>query len=607
MCNIAGWVDFDKDLTENSKTIDDMIQSISNKDCSSEVYMQHETMLLQGKAATQNDDRIISKQAKGDIYTIVFNGRLYNINEMKNELVCLGYNVAGETDAEVMLNSYIEWGKESLNKINGFFAFAIWKEKEKSIFLARDRVGAYPLFFYTYNNGLLFASSIKTLLKNPLVKPLIDNDGLKQLFLLGPGKCSGSGIIKGISELKPGYCLYFDKTNNTPKQYWRLKATEYKDNIKQSIDYVRYLICDSVNLQLRGKSDVACMLSGGLDSSVLSYLTAKEYRAKGKTLTTYSVDYADNTKYFEKNKFQPDSDNKYIPIMSKFIGSNHINIVLDNQKVAESVTEATISRGLPGMADIDSSLLLFLKEIKKSDNICFTGECADEFFGGYPWYHDEKLLYSATFPWSRSIEMREKLVQKGVLKDDCKEYVNSLYNQTINETDYLESDSSIDRRTREMFMLNFYWFMQTLIDRNDRMAAAAGVETRVPFCDYRIIEYAYNMPRSIKAYKRREKGILREAFKDILPPEIVWRKKSPYPKSCNPIIYSYAKQKLKDIMEDKTNLLPQLINKCYLKELMEMPPMQADPWYGQLMRLPQIFGYLISLDVFFKEYNITVE
>ena len=604
MCKIAGWIDFNNDLTNKSKIIDKMSKDNSVNDLDNGVYMQKEAVLIQFKKQTNNLPLTIS--AKGDIYSIVFCGSIYNAKQINNELNCLGYNFKGDIEAETVLYSYIEWGGECLNKFNGFFAFAVWKENEKSLFIARDRVGAKPLFFYNYNGGLIFASEIKILLNNPIIKPEIDEQGLKELFLLGPGKICGSGIIKGVKELKPGYLLYFDKYKNYNRQYWKLKAEKHKDNLKQTKQYLRFLLTDSVKKQLCGKSDVACMLSGGLDSSVISYITANIYKEKGNVLNTYSVDYKDNLKYFEKNKFQPDSDSKYIPLMTDILKSNHKNIVLDNLAVAKAVKEALKARDLPGMADIDSSLLLFLKEIGNYDKICFTGECSDEFLGGYPWYNDEKLLFSDTFPWSKSLNMRKQLLNKGLIKGNAEEYVNDLYNDTIDNTDFLPDDSKLDKRTRQMFMLNFYWFMQTLIDRNDRMSSFSKVETRVPYCDHRIIEYAFNMPRDIKLYKGREKGILRLAFEDVLPENVVWRKKSPYPKSFNPIIYDYAKSSLNKILNDKNSYLSQILNKNYITQLMNMSPLKADPFYGQLMRLPQLFGYLVQIEDFLNNFNIDI-
>lgn len=611
MCGIAGWLDFNKDITNYDKVINEMSLSLGNRGPDdSGTYIQHEIALIHRRLIVidpLNGVQPMKKNGKGDLYTIIYNGELYNTAELQKELLCLGYNFTGHSDTEVLLTAFIEWGENCLEKLNGIFAFAVWKEKEKSLFIARDRLGVKPLYYYKYEDGIIFASEIKALLKNPLVRPVIDDEGLKQIFLLGPGKICGSGIIKGIKELKPAEFIQFNKNYFNIKQYWKLSAKEHTQNLDQTIEQTRFLVTDSIKRQLVSDVPLACFLSGGLDSSIISMIASNSYREKGKFLTTYSVDYKDNSAFFEKNKFQPDSDNKYITLMADFIKSNHVNIVLDNIEVAKALYEASLARDLPGMADIDSSLLLFCREVKKNNTVCVSGECADEIFGGYPWYHDEKILFNDTFPWSQSVEMRKKLVQNGVLKDGCDEFVREQYLQTVQDTDYLPSENKLSRRMREMFMLNFKWFMQTLLDRKDRMSMYCGLEVRVPFCDHRLVEYAYNMPWEFKSLKGREKGIVREAFKDLLPKEIVWRAKSPYPKTFNPIYLNFVKEKLNEIMQDKNSLLPKLINKCYLKELLAMSPNVADPWYGQLMRLPQIFAYLIQTDYIFKEYKIEIE
>jgi asparagine synthase (glutamine-hydrolysing) len=292
--------------------------------------------------------------------------------------------------------------------------------------------------------------------------------------------------------------------------------------------------------------------------------------------------------------------------MTKHIGSNHKNVGLSSLKVAESLEEATVARDLPGMADIDSSLLLFCKEVKKQNTVCVSGECADEIFGGYPWYHNPEILFADSFPWSKSIALRQKLFNLSFLGKDSEDFVHSEYQRTVNSTAFLPSDSKFERRMREMFMLNFNWFMQTLLERKDRMSMYAGLEVRVPFCDYRLVEYAYNMPWELKSLPGREKGIIREAFKDTLPEEIVFRKKSPYPKTFDPIFLSYVKNKAKELVADKNSVLCELVNKEFFSCLLENSKQIENPWYGQLMREPQIFAYLIQLDTFFKIFKLNL-
>ena len=320
-------------------------------------------------------------------------------------------------------------------------------------------------------------------------------------------------------------------------------------------------------------------------------------------LHTYSVDYTDNDKYFKKSLFQPNKDSDYIDIISSYIGSYHHNVVLDNRDVANALEKATIARGVPGFVDIDSSLMLFCKEVKKDFTVCLSGECADEIFAGYPWYHRKEVLFEDSFPWARSTKLRQSILKDGFLIGG-EEYLRNAYLNTLKDVSYLETDTKTDRRMREMFKLNIDWFMQTLLARKDVMSMESSLEVRVPFCDYRLVEYAYNLPWNIKALDGREKGILRKAFENDLPKEIAWRKKSPYPKTYNPVYFARVKELLYDALTDSSTPLREWINADNLYTIMQNPDSLPEPWYGQLMGVPQIGAYIYQIYAWIKHYNV---
>jgi asparagine synthase (glutamine-hydrolysing) len=427
-----------------------------------------------------------------------------------------------------------------------------------------------------------------------------------EIFLLGPGRTGGGGVFRDIRELRPGELAHFDREGLRVGAYWSLKAGEHTDNIQQAVEKTRFLIRDTVVRQLVSDVPLCCFLSGGLDSSIITKLAADAYAEGGLgKLATYSVDYTDNHRFFTQNSFQPNEDSHYIQLMSGFAGSEHHEVILNNEALAAALDEATLARDLPGMADVDSSLLLFCREIKKNFTVSVSGECADEIFGGYPWYHRPEILFSEGFPWSRSLELRKSLLRPGVLLPDPEDYVYQRYRQTVDATDSLPTDSVLDKRMREMFMLNFHWFMQVLLDRKDRMSMYSGLEVRVPFCDHRLVEYAYNMPWSVKSLNGREKGIVREAMKGLLPEEILLRKKSPYPKTHNPVYADLVKQRLLAILEDPNAPLSQLVDRNAVLALAARTDDLAEPWYGQLMRLPQIFAYLLQVDCWLRRYRVS--
>lgn len=610
MCGIAGWIDFRENLRGNNAVLESMLGTLSRRGPdASGIYTSETACILHRRLIVVDPDNGLQPMHKcigGTEYILTYNGELYNTEDIRRELLKIGYTFTGYSDTEVLLTAYIEWGSDCVDHLNGIFAFAVWNVQAQSLFMARDRLGVKPLFFYKYSEGLLFGSEIKTLLANPLVRPDLDQDGLNQIFLLGPGRRGGSGVIRNIKELRPSECMEFDKQHFAVRQYWRPRAFPHTDSLSQTLEKTRFLLTDAVQRQLVSDVPLCCFLSGGLDSSLISAIAAEEYRKDGRTLSTYSVDYTDNARFFQKSNFQPNADSEFIGIMTDFLGSEHQNIVLSNQDTADALTEAAWARDLPGMADIDSSLLLFCREIKRDFTVAVSGECADEIFGGYPWYHNKTILFEDTFPWSRSVTLRKSLLKDGVLQDGSEEYVHACYQETVQRAEKLPDDSALDSRMREMFMLNFEWFMQTLLDRKDRMSMFSGLEVRVPFCDHRIVEYAYNMPWSLKALHGREKGIIREAVKDLLPNEIVWRKKSPYPKTHNPVYLQLVREHALDILKNRNNLISELVDYQLLENLEGRTDLLADPWYGQLMKLPQIYAYLIQVDAWMNRYRINL-
>lgn len=537
---------------------------------------------------------------------IIYNGELYNTPELRTELMSRGHEFVGHSDTEVLLHAYLEWKTDAFSRLNGIFAFAIWEKRERRLTLCRDRLGVKPLFFAPIRNGLTFGSTIDTVLCHPEIEPALDEDGLRTLLLLGPARPPESGVFRQIKSLLPGHFAVLTPENFTDHVYWQLEAHEHEDDLPTTIERTHTLICDAARRQLVSDVPLACFLSGGLDSSILSMLAAKDYAARGETLHTWSVDYRDNDKYFTKSIFQPNSDDSYIDQMVDFLGTHHHRVVLEPEALCAALLPATDARALPGMADVDSSLLLFCAAVKRGGTtVCLSGECADELFGGYPWYHREEILFEDTFPWSRSVGLRLGLLTPDAVRNG-EEFVHQHYRDTCDRAPKLPSDDKKAARMREMFVLNLDWFMATLLDRKDRMSMYSGLEVRVPFCDHRIVEYAYNMPWDFKSLEGREKGIVRRAFADELPKEIVYRKKSPYPKTFHPVYTRLCADYVRRIFEDNTSVAASLFDRNAVQKLMQRPESLAEPWFGQLMRTPQIFAYIIQLDRWFRHYHVKI-
>ena len=536
-------------------------------------------------------------------YIIVYNGEIYNTEEVRRELRFHGYIFDTACDTEVVLKSFHLWQERCAEKLNGIFAFAIYNTDSEELFLCRDRIGVKPLF-YSHKGGLFaFASKIDTLLNIKGIEPVCDEDGLNEIFMLGPAKTIGKTVFRDIGELPPASYMYCKNGKISEGTYWRLEASDFTDNEAQAQEYIHYLVTDSIRRQLVSDVPVCTFLSGGLDSSIISKVASDYTGECNNVLDTYSVDYVDNDKYFKASLFQPNKDSDYIGLISDYIDSDHHNVVLSNRDVADALVDSTFARGCPGFTDVDSSLLLFCKEVVKSHKVALSGECADEIFGGYPWYHRKEILFEDTFPWSRTTDVRHSILANGFLPHGD-EYMRNAYLQTVKKTSTLDTDSKTEKRMREMFVLNMDWFMQTLLMRKDAMSMEASLEVRVPFCDYRIVEYAYNMPWSIKAYNGREKGILRKAFENDLPEAITWRKKSPYPKTFNPEYTEAVIDMVKAVLNDKECPLCEMLNADSVTDLMNNPDSLSEPWYGQLMRGPQVLAYIVQIYTWIKKYNV---
>lgn len=606
MCAIAGILNLDAD--EN--ILDAMLTSMRRRGPDgSGSYRFQDLSLLHTRLAiidpSGGAQPMVFDRGK-ERYVISYNGELYNTEEIRLQLQQLGHSFYGHSDTEVLLHAYAQWKDGVLEKLNGIFAFAVLEEHTGRVFLARDRIGVKPLFYKCHEGGLLFASEIKTILTYPTVRPELSADGAGEILLLGPGRTPGSGVFHNIRELEPGCCAIWEKGKLRLRRYWKLLDREHMESFEDTAQRVRDLVTDAIRRQMVSDVPIGTFLSGGLDSSLITAICAREMEGAGKQLDTFSVDYQDNDKYFVPGKFQPNSDTEFIRIMLDSLDSHHHHwTVLTPEDLIDALTDATVARDLPGMADVDTSLIAFCGQIRPHVKVALSGECADEIFGGYPWYRDPSIRDTDGFPWAQTTAERSAFLHpwlQGRLKP--KEYIHSRYRQTILECDILPENSTVERRMKEMVNLNFRWFMQTLLDRKDRMSMFHGLEVRVPFCDYRIAEYLYGVPWEMKDYRGYEKGLLRHAMQGILPHSVLYRKKSPYPKTHHPRFMEIASDLLRAVLERKDAPILQIVDRHALEGLLQQD--FAWPWYGQLMRRPQTIVYMLQINYWLEHYGVQI-
>lgn len=603
MCAIAGILG----LPYDAKILDTFLSTMLHRGPDGTgTYMERQCCLLHSRLAIVDPaggKQPMSLCWKGEEFVITYNGELYNTIELKNELKVLGHEFLTHSDTEVVLHAYAQWGEHCVDKFNGIFAFGVWEKNQKRLFLARDRMGVKPLFYSQYSGGFLFSSELKTLLSYPGVPRQLSKENAAQIILLGPGRIPGSGVFKNISELKPGCCGYYCNGQWNWRQYWKLRDREHTDSFEETAESVRYLVTDAIRRQMVSDVPIGTFLSGGLDSSLISAVCAGEMA--GEKLDTFSVDYLNNDIYFTPGKFQPNSDNEFIVRMQLAIQSQHHWTVLCPDDLIEELENATIARDLPGMADVDFSLLAFCRQIRGHVKMALSGECADEIFGGYPWYRDTEVLAYDGFPWSVNISQRAAFLHsdiKAVINPQ--DYIHSIYQKSLEECDILPSATPQEKRMKQMVNLNQNWFMQTLLDRKDRMSMACGLEVRVPFCDYRIAEYLYGVPWEYKDYQNKEKGLLRYAMTGVLPEAVLWRKKSPYPKTYDPRYLILVKERMEELLLRQDAPIYALVERNALLKLLS-----GDfewPWYGQLMKQPQTIAFMLQVNFWLEHYKITV-
>ena len=547
------------------------------------------------------------KSGSGQTFAIVYNGELYNTDELRQELMAAGYSFQTSSDTEVILTGYMEYGPDFVKRLNGIFAFAIMDTALNRLCLFRDRAGVKPLFYTVRGEELIFSSELKGILAYPGVKAQLDRRGLNEVFSIGPARTYGCGVLKDMEELLPGHYLICTPDGIRQQSYWKLVSRPHEDSYERTIEKTSFLVEDSVRRQMVSDVPICTFLSGGVDSSLVSAICAKELKKQGKRLTTFSFDFVDNDKFFRANSFQPSQDRPYVDQMVKFLDSDHHYLECGNLTQADRLFDSVLAHDLPAMGDIDSSMLQFCSMVKEHNKVALTGECADEIFGGYPWFHKKECFEAHTFPWTMDLAPRKALLDDNFLEYlDMDRYVLDTYERSVAETPVLAEDSPEEARRREIAWLNLRWFMQTLLNRMDRTSMYSGLEARVPFADHRIMEYVWNVPWDMKTRDGLVKNLLRQSGKGLLPDEILFRKKSPYPKTYDTAYEKLLVDRVREMMDDSHAPVMDFLDRKKLARFLTSPSDYGKPWYGQLMAGPQMLAYLLQVNFWLKTYHIEV-
>lgn len=615
MCGIAGYIDFKRNFlnekNENINTAEKMAETLKNRGPDAGgVWVSEYAVFAHRRLAVidiEGGSQPMSRTVGGYDFVITYNGELYNTAELRHELEKYGYNFTTASDTEVLLYTYIQFGDRCTELLNGIYAFCIWDSMRRRVFLCRDRYGVKPLFYTNVGSTVVFASEIKALFEYPNIKKCVDREGLCEIFAIGPPRTQGLGVFKDIKELPPSHYMVITNDTVTEKRYSRFESKEHTDTYEQTVETVRELLTDSVKRQLVSDVPICTFLSGGLDSSIITAIAANTFKEKGKILDTYSFDYTDNSKYFKATAFQPDNDRPWVERMVSEFKTKHTYLECENAYLADNLENAVRAKDLPGMADVDSSLLYFCGEVRKKHIVALSGECSDEIFGGYPWFRSEKAFKTDAFPWSYDLYLRKSVLKKEISeKLNLEEYANMRYCESIKNVPIYDGDTPEEKRRREISYLNINWFMLNLLERKDRMSMANGLEVRVPFCDHRLVEYVWNIPWSMKCRNNVSKSLLREAVRGILPDDVLMRKKSPYPKTHNPVYEKFVKEKMMSVIKNPSEPILKLVDSERILQLISDSSDYGKPFFGQLMAGPQFIAYLLQVNYWLKDYDVEI-
>lgn len=609
MCSICGMIDWEDKDNIGSEMVAKMGKALIHRGPDQqEIYTNWHVAFEHNRLAIIDIDNGLQPMKRiynGKMYVMVYNGEIYNVPELRRIIENHGIILQTRCDTEVVLYMYILFKEQCASYLNGIFAFAVWDESENHVYLARDRFGVKPLFYTKVGTTFLFASEIKGLLAHPKVKRVLGREGLWQLLYMSPTTINGKSVLKDIDEIPMGYYGIYNKEGWKMKSYWHLEAKVFNETEDEAIDTTKSLLKDAIERQLVSDVPLATLLSGGLDSSIITSVAARKYAEEGKKLTTYSFEYEDNRKYFQSTLFQPQSDDEFAFALSQVLGTKHEILTIDIATLVGLLEDATYARDLPGMADIDSSLLYYCKQIKNKHTVVLSGECADEIFGGYPWFYRKEMLENGFFPWIHDAHERAGLFRFSASKlKEGYAYTKAIYLKSVAQCPVLESDSESMKQSRIATWLSVNYFMNSLLERKDRMSMASGVEVRVPFADHRILEYVYNVPWEIKFKGQTEKALLRMAMADYLPEYYLKRKKSPYPKTHNPVYEQFVFEKLNRVLNNPSSRLHEIVSRDKLKNLLEK---QNVTWFGQLMSKPQLMAWMLQLEYWLDRYQISIE
>lgn len=531
-----------------------------------------------------------------DKYVIMYIGNIINVKEIKKDLTSKGYKFSSKTqikkdkviptkdvenylEAEILLTCYHEYKEKFLEHLNGTFSICIYDKTNNIIFLSRDRIGIKPIY-YTKNKAdgsFIFSTNIKDILNVPNMKATLDKQGALELIGIGPIHSPGFIYFKDIYELMPGHYAIYSHIGLITHKYWDLEAKGCDDSEMAVANKLYTLLSKSIKSQVNDtEENIGVIISDIINSGIVLSV------AKNNSNNVHTLTYNKSPEYIE--------------LLKKYFNISNYNVISDSKVLYSLLIPAMMARDMPGMAFLDSENLELYNAIKNNNfNKCISSSCTNEIF-------EIKDKANISFPYTFSENIRGNLINKNIASSKVlQEYIEDKYKDITKDILLLDDDTIDDIIYRKNTYITIKWYIHAFIQKINHLASNIDLEIVLPYLDYKIIEYIYN----IKCTKQHSKYLLYNLFNKLYPN--ISPNSSNICESYDPQYISILEHELKKILNDSSSKLLQIIDKDYVIQILKQKGTNLISSHNdELITYPQLLAYLIQIEYWLNIYEIEI-
>jgi asparagine synthase (glutamine-hydrolysing) len=619
MSGVAGWVDYARDLTRDAAIVRAMAATMANRGPDGEGVWAGTRAALGHREVRTTDDAsgtqpFVAERDGRPVAVATFMGDVYNGDELRAELGSRGHTFRGRTDVEVVVTAYLEWGAQCAEHLDGTFGFAVWDLLAEELLLVRDRLGTKPLYYYPTATGVVFGTERKAVLAHPQVLPAVDEDGLREL--LAQAGTPGEAVFHGMRQLPSGHVLRVHRGGHKEVEYWKLTATPHTDDLDTTVATIRAMLEDAVPRHLVSDVPLGTMLSGGLDSSTVTCLSAKALRERGAgPIKVFTVSFKDQAEKFRADETYGTADDPFVADVAKHVGAELHIISLSPEELMDPLPRlATLqARDVPSpLGNMNTSLYLLCRELKQHVTVALHGDPSDAVFGGFPWVFAPEIMNAETLPWvARAHSAGGKsgfggdLLDRDLLKRlDLRGYSADRYQQALAEVPYLGSEQGVEKKMREISHMHLTRWLEILLGQSENLSAAHGIDIRWPYATHRLVEYVFNIPWELKNFSGMEKSLLRAAAKDVLPESVFKRHKSPFPVTQDPAYGQLLCAELEELLNSPNAPAASLLDAEACRDVIADPTKLEAGGAAWVSRAN--IEMLLQLNTWLENYNVRV-